>query len=272
MSNSQLSFKNIFKDVKLLGKQVKPRDELVLELENYSYDLEPYVRFQNFQSRKLNLNYIKKEFLWYLQGDRFDDSICEHAKIWSGIKNKDGSINSNYGQYIFGLNNQFDVAKNTLFNDKDSRRASIVILDSSHLASDTKDVPCTYSINFRIRENRLNMSVHMRSQDAIFGMANDCPTFSFIQEMMLHSLREKYSSLECGNYHHTADSFHVYERHFNMLDKLVDDSEIYNEIDCPKMSGFQEIECLRNLHCTNYDIPSDYKFTKWLLDNNTKEI
>lgn len=268
-------FMKMFRDLRDYSKEVSPRGQLVKEIENYSYELPPYVRFQNFESRKFNLNYVKKEFLWYLRGDKYDLSICDEAKIWKQIVNEDGSLNSNYGQYVFGTLNQFDRAVDALKGDKDSRRASIVILHSSHLLSDTKDVPCTYSINFRIRENRLNMSVRMRSQDAIFGAANDIPTFSLIHEMAFVSLRECYPELEYGNYHHTADSFHVYSRHFEMLDKLLakdktTKSDTYRLILCPKISSAAEVTFIRQYAVVPKDqigpIPEGFKFAKWLTE------
>ena len=126
----------------------------------------------------MNLDNVKREALWYLKGDPHDTSICEHARMWKRLINFDGTINSNYGQYIFGNQQQFNVAQSMLLIDPNSRRASIVILDRCHLADKyTKDYPCTYSINFRIRDNKLNMTVRMRSQDAVFGMTNDAPNF-----------------------------------------------------------------------------------------------
>ncbi len=262
------AFVKIFKQLKKNGNLVKPRGQLVLEIENFSYDLPPYVRFQSFDCRKLNLNYIKKEFLWYLKGDRFDTSICEHAKLWNSIKNADGSINSNYGQYIFfGENNQFDRAVQVLESDKDSRRASIVILNSEHILMETNDVCCTYAINFRIRNNILNMTVHMRSQDAIYGMGNDAPAFSFIHEMMHNALLDVYPTLKCGTYHHVADSFHVYEKHFEMLDKLINEEQNdFKKIYCPKISGPEEVKFLRKLDFET--IPKQFLFSEWLNSNS----
>lgn len=268
------TFLNIFRDLKRWGKNSSPRGQLILELENYSYTLPPYVRFQNFESRKMNLPYTKEEFLWYLKGDKFDQSICEKAKIWKDIVNSDGSINSNYGQYIFhGEDNQFDNVVRILKEDRDSRRASISILSKDHLLSDTKDVPCTYSMNFRIREGKLNMTVHMRSQDAIYGMASDAPCFSFIHEMLLNALREFYPDLEYGDYFHFVDSLHVYQRHFAMLDKLlaVDKTtkgDVYKLVLCPKISGPKEVTFLRQYTALDpkdrREIPKEFMFTKWL--------
>ena len=266
-------FRNIFLRLFASGELVSPRGLKVLEIENFEYTLSPYVRFANFEARKLNVDYIKKEFLWYLKGDRFDRSIEEHARMWAGLVNTDGSINSNYGQYIFGTDNQFDDALRVLVEDRDSRRASIMILNSVHLKSVTPDVPCTYSLNFRIRRGRLNMTVRMRSQDAIFGMCNDAPTFSFIHEMMLHSLRRHYLDLGYGEYHHSADSFHVYERHFKMLDQIVGGAKAsyrsprepspYADVPCPRMLDHTEVEFLRRGDFAS--VPEQFFFTRWLL-------
>lgn len=288
-------FKEIFSRLVLEGKFVSPRGQRVLEVENFQYVLKPYQRFQSFNCRKFNLNYVKDELLWYLKGERYDVSIAEKAKIWKEIINKDGSINSNYGQYIFPPRvfggGQFDNVIKTLTDDKDSRRASMMILNRDHLLSVTKDVPCTYALNFRIRAgmrcpNQLNMTVHMRSQDAVFGMGNDAPAFSFIHEMVLMALREKYPDLQYGDYCHFADSFHVYERHFKMIQTItgyaidgdhLEASEMqdssFTKIECPKISGPEEVRLLRRI-ATNMDeeqwFGPDFQFTKWLLARDPK--
>lgn len=254
-------FIQIYQDLATKSKYVSPRGSLVKEIENYSYTLPAYTRFANFESRKLNIEYIKKEFLWYLRGDKYDKSIIEHAKIWKDMINEDGSIYSNYGQYIFDEINQFDNVVNTLKNDKESRRASIIILSKEHLFHGVMDFPCTYSINFRIRDNYLNMTVRMRSQDAIYGLGNDAPCFSFIHEMMYCTMKAIYPELQYGEYHHSADSFHIYSRHFEMLDKIVAGDK-YEHLTIPCISGADEVQYLRNLNFI--DIPPNYLFTKWL--------
>lgn len=259
---SEYTFKGILKQLYDNGQTSSPRGLEVLEVNNFCYEVQPYVRFMSFKSRKLNIDYIKREFLWYLQGDPADLSILEHAKMWRGLVNLDGTINSNYGQYIFGDGRGFMRVVNELERDKDSRRASIMILSNKHLDSETKDYPCTYAINFRIRGNYLYMTVHMRSQDAIFGMGNDLPCFSFIHEMMYHMLKATYPKLSYGSYFHIADSFHVYERHFKMLETIVDSDDPFKLTPCPEISGIEEVEFL--LTGKFEQIPIDFVFTKWL--------
>lgn len=257
-----IPFVDIYERIFTEGKEVSPRGFLIKELENANYELPPYVRFANFMSRKLSLKYIKREFLWYLRGDRYDTSITEHASMWKGLINKDGGINSNYGQYI---NKQFDSVINTLKSDKDSRRASIMILSADHLLSETADFPCTYALNFRIRDNKLNMTVHMRSQDAVFGMGNDAPAFSMVQEMIYVTLRDTYPELVMGQYHHFADSLHIYEKHFEMVNDILQNPESFTPVICPRMSSIDEVNYLRNTDFTCTMIhPEEYKFVHWL--------
>jgi len=260
----------IYRVLNKYGKESAPRGLKVKEIENFSYIFPPYVRFTNFEPRKLNINYIKKEFLWYLKGDKFDISICEYAKMWKEFINEDGSINSNYGQYIFGQENQFDYVLKALIKDKDSRRAAIIILQPYHTRNEKmKEIPCTYNISFRIRNNKLNMTVKMRSQDSILGLGSDLPTFSFIHEMMFISLKYTYPELEYGEYYHFVDSFHIYERHYEMLKALINRRTTYAMVYCPKISSKAEVDYLR---AGNFDtVPENYKFTIWLLDNEDKK-
>jgi len=259
------------------GLEFSPRGQKTIELENFSYVLPPYVRFCNFEVRKFKLDYVKKEFLWYLRGDRYDTSITEFAGMWKSLIQPDGGINSNYGQYIFsGECNQFQRVIDILKSDKDSRRATISILQPGHVLTDTTDQPCTYSLRFSIRNNMLGMSVRMRSQDAIFGMGNDAPCFSFIHEMVQVALTEFYPDLVLGEYYHSADSFHVYERHFEMLENLTGIDIVgepnrkvsksvrpsYQTILCPKISSPEEVKFLLNI---TENIPDSFEFTKWLV-------
>lgn len=243
--DSKSIFDEIFQRVSK-GNIISPRGEKVIEVENFMYTLPPYVKFQNYDVRKLKFDYIKQELLWYLRRNEYDTSIAVFASIWKDLIQIDGSINSNYGAHLFGnrgtsnYNTQLLNVIDILKSDKDSRRASMVILSKFHVVCE-KDVPCTYALNFRIRNNTLNMTVHMRSQDAIFGMGNDAPAFSMVHEMVLNLLNDYYPDLTLGNYTHFADSFHVYERHFELLEKIVSGEATFTEIEIPKIANKNEV-------------------------------
>lgn len=251
------------------GQESRPRGRRILEIENFSTALQPYERLTSFAARNLNLPYCVEEFLWYLRGDRYDTSIEKHATMWAKIRDpRDGGFNSNYGQYLFASTladgrSQFQWCVDQLTADPDSRRAAMSLLNASHLFDGNPDIVCTYGISFRIRDGALNMSVSMRSNDAIFGLTNDAFCFSMIHEMMLVHLRRAYPDLQLGTYTHKADSFHVYERHFDMLDRLVREGESgFIPVEIPKATDPVEYKLLR-ADDYQYD-PKEYPFTAWV--------
>ena len=75
------------------------------------------------------------------------------------------------------------------------------------------DTPCTMCVGFDIKNGKLDMTVIMRSNDLIYGFANDQYCFSRLQQMVADHLQ-----LPVGTYTHFAHDLHIYERHYNMKD------------------------------------------------------
>ena len=61
----------------------------------------------------------------------------------------------------------------------------------------------------------------MRSSDLVFGLSYDVPAFTIMQELMAIEL-----GVELGEYIHVSNSLHVYERHFGMLEKMVEEEQV----------------------------------------------
>jgi hypothetical protein len=64
----------------------------------------------------------------------------------------------------------------------------------------------------------------MRSSDIILGLAYDVPAFTIMQEVMANEL-----GVELGEYVHTSNSLHCYQRDFEMLDEIANSEITYNE-------------------------------------------
>lgn len=250
------------------GRMVSPRGQRILEVEDYRLDLDMTDSpCTSFEDRKMSLNYAKAEARWYLRGDKADRSIEKYAQMWPKIVQPDGTYFSNYGQYIFG-ERQYDWVVEELCRDMDSRRASIVLLKKDHLFKDNRDVVCTYGINFRIRDQRLNMSVSMRSNDAIFGTTNDVFCFSIVYRMVFAALKfTNYPQIEPGRYVHRVDSLHVYERHWDMVKKILHNHlHAYTKIDVPYPSNVHDLNYLSNVRLLGFNggIPDDFHLSKFL--------
>jgi thymidylate synthase len=120
-----------------------------------------------------------------------------------------GYVNSNYG-WQWSRGKQLDYIIEELKSNLQSRRASISIYDAKDRYNFENDTPCTYAINFYILNNKLNMSVMMRSNDLWYGFCNDQYCFSKLQEMISNELK-----LKVGTYYHFVNNIHIYSNFLN---------------------------------------------------------
>jgi thymidylate synthase len=155
-------------------------------------------------------DYAEAEWQWYLSGDPNADAIAEKAKIWKLMQDEDGNVNSNYG-YQWIRNNQIYKVIDMLKKDPTTRKASVSMYDGKEIDKYSKDTICTYSINFQLHNDKLNMSVLMRSNDLVFGFCNDQYCFSKLQELVAQEV-----GLPMGQYFHYSDNLHIYKRHWNL--------------------------------------------------------
>jgi thymidylate synthase len=176
--------------------------------------------------RSTQFKYIAAEFLWYYAGRNDVKFISKYAKFWEQIQNDNGTVNSAYGNLIFKPKNigglsQYEWAITSLIKDKDSRQAVMHFNMPEHQYRGNKDFVCTMYGIFHIRENKLHFSVFMRSNDAIWGTPTDVAFFCSLQKQALAHLLEYYPELELGTYTHHANSYHIYDRHFDLVDRML---------------------------------------------------
>jgi thymidylate synthase len=178
------------------------------------------------QTRGSQTRYIAAEFLWYYMGRNDVKFIADWAKFWETIQNPDGTANSAYGNLIFTEKNQHNITQyqwaiQSLINDSSTRQAVLHFNKPQHQYSSNKDFVCTMYANLHIRNNKLYMSVFMRSNDAVWGTPTDVAFFCSLQ-MQIHShLKQFYPDLELGSYTHVANSYHVYDRHYELTDYML---------------------------------------------------
>lgn len=229
----------------------------------------PRDRLLFIPERKFSLQYVMAEILWYLSGNNETEWISAYSSFWKDISDDDKTANSAYGARIFKAHpyhdgsvfvpsktrpdyvervvmpegwSQWEYVKQELTKDPDSRRAVIHIRQpqDSYLAQ--KDVPCTLNLQFFIRENKLHMIVQMRSNDLILGTALDVPAFTFMQELMALEL-----GVDVGVYYHTSNSMHVYERHYDMCEKILNAETTLSSTAMPALKEKPPIDALMDL-------------------------
>jgi len=211
------------------GQEINVNGSKTIEVTNVSFEIkDPSDLNIKIPERKFNKNYAFAEWLWYLSTARNVVNIEKLAKIWSLIKDENNEVESNYGNL---MKPQWPWVLVELVNNPESRRCTFTINDVHHKGASDLDYPCTQSIQFMIRDNKLNMTVNMRSNDVVFGFCNDVFTFCLFQQLMLSELNHRTdNNYELGTYNHSAASFHVYEKHYQMMNDICSNKNLYEMI------------------------------------------
>lgn len=168
--------------------------------------------------RKMPMRYAIGELAWYLSGSNRVSDIARFAKKWVDISDDGIHNNSAYGWRIYDKFdfNQWEYVKGLLQRDPNTRQAVIHIKDADNRP--TKDTPCTVYLQFLLRDGKLNLSVHMRSNDIWMGVPYDMFSFCFLQMKMAMEL-----GVEIGQYTHYAGSLHMYARDFESAQKNIEE-------------------------------------------------
>jgi thymidylate synthase len=159
--------------------------------------------------RKWNPVYANREWDWYLSGNPNAEEISTYAPIWKRMMDDKGNVRSNYG-WQWKRNNQLDKVIDKLKENNNTRQAAISIYDGKEIDTYYKDTPCTYAVQFTILNNKLDMSVLMRSNDLWYGFCNDQYCFSKLQELVSERI-----GLKSGTYFHFAHNLHLYNNFLN---------------------------------------------------------
>ena len=234
MINNVEYIKGLFKAKYLKNKFVTDKSGVkTIEIINAVFEAD-----EDYILRPPNKEYIKREIEWYeSQSLDVNDIPGETPAIWKSVSDKNGKINSNYGYLIHSEENysQYLSVLAELSDNPDSRRANMIYtrpsIQMDAVYNGMSDFICTNNVQYFIRNNLLITSVYMRSNDAVFGYNNDLAWQKHVRDNLINDLeKDTYKKYTPGPIYWNVGSLHVYERHFNLLDKyyLAADNRIYS--------------------------------------------
>jgi thymidylate synthase len=120
-----------------------------------------------------------------------------------------------YGPRVMG---QLQHVVSSLKNDRDTRQAVLTTWRSPEPGQivRSKDVPCTVAWHFTVRDDRLELVVFMRSNDAWLGLPYDTLSFTTVQRVLASML-----GMKLGHYTLVASNLHLYETHWEQAAETV---------------------------------------------------
>lgn len=147
------------------------------------------------------------ELLWYLAKSDDLAFISYYLEQYLGESEDGATVYGAYGPRLYGLrgNNQVDHVLELLAQNPGSRRAVIQLFDAADIRERHKEIPCTCTLQFMVRDGQLELATTMRSNDAFKGLPHDVFSFTMIQEIVARIL-----GLEPGVYSHFVGSLHLY--------------------------------------------------------------
>lgn len=161
------------------------------------------------------------EFLWYLSGRNDLDFIRYYIRGYE-VNSDDGvSVYGGYGPRLINKEDKYNQIENVLSlltTNKNTRKAVVQLFDSSDLLDKHADIPCTCSLQFFIRDEKLYMVSHMRSNDAYRGLPHDVFSFTMLQEYLAVRL-----GVGLGDYFHSVSSMHIYKDDIKMVTDFLEE-------------------------------------------------
>lgn len=217
ISNLREDYLTVCETVCTLGDVVDVRGQVTRELTGVTLVLNnPYACTLPVRvNRGVNVKLAAVEALCLIGGTWRQDLVIKAAPHYADVLvSGDDETAANYAAYGPRVDGQLSTVIDQLSSDPTTRQALLQIWRAEDLTH-VGDKPCTTSLQFMIRRNRLECHVSMRSNDVWLGLAIDVFVFTQLQ----HTLA-KVLNLRAGKYVHHAGSLHAYERDWEKIDQL----------------------------------------------------
>jgi thymidylate synthase len=184
------------------GELVEVRGTRSLEIIGHSVEFPMGQSILTIKDRVINRDFMFREAWWILSGQNRLDLLETHAPSYSKFSDDGIRLSGAYGPKIV---DQIRFVVDTLKHDPYSRQAVINIWRENPRPS--KDIPCTLSVQFLIRDGYIHTVVNMRSNDVWLGMPYDVFSFTMLTCQVALELG---GDLQLGMMFHHAGSRHIY--------------------------------------------------------------
>lgn len=167
--------------------------------------------------RKLSYRFMIAEAHWILSGSRL---LHHHPVITDKLRRYSDDNHTLSGAYGPSLLEQIRYVYSLLSEEPHTRQAVISFWKPSPIPS--KDIPCTVSLQFLLRRNKIHTVANMRSSDVFLGIPYDLFSFTMITLFLMTFISD---DLDLGTLTIFAGSQHIYEEDVERTTPLCDNGE-----------------------------------------------
>jgi len=197
----------VLADIINYGNSVNPRGQETFEILNYTTRVPMNRAALSVVNRELGYKFLFAEAWWILMGDNRVSTIEPYSGQIASFSDNGITFDGAYGPEVIS---QLDHIVDTLHKSPDSRQGVMTIWKKNPRKS--KDIPCTISDQFLIRDNKLHVIHNMRSSDIWLGWPYDVFNFSMISLYIVKALNKWMPTLDLGDLYLNAGSQHLYRK------------------------------------------------------------
>lgn len=210
MSNINYEWVKLVNDVYNSDKISNPRNLEIKELLNYHTCVDMNYPILTIPERKLGYKFMFREAWWIMDGRNNVEDIKDYSKVISSFSNDGFHYDGAYGPRVV---DQIRYIIDSFEIDINTRQAILTIWRANPRVS--KDIPCTVSIQWLIRDNTIYCIDTMRSSDIWLGWPYDIQNFTMLTGYIMLLLRERgINNLRLGNIYLNAGSQHLYSNNY----------------------------------------------------------
>jgi len=203
------------------GVEVTSRGMLTKELINNTLVVDMSYPEVNLPERKLNIKFRAAEAAWILSGDNRVDTISKYCKAYRTFSDNSVFMAGAYGPPVV---DQLSYIARALGEDMYTRRAVLTIWRPRPYPS--KDIPCTVSLQWLIRDDKLHCIANMRANDIWLGTPYDIFTFSMISQYIIAEFKRSINEdMVPGLLYLNAASLHLYEKDWKIAKEAYIESD-----------------------------------------------
>lgn len=172
-------------------------------------------------TKKVHLKSIIYELLWFLNGDTNIKYLNDNGvSIWNEWADENGDLGPVYGaqwrswrgadgKVIDQISEVIDQIK----KNPDSRRLIVSAWNAAEIPNMAL-APCHAMFQFYVAEGKLSLQLYQRSADVFLGVPFNIASYALLLMMVA-----QVCDLEVGDYVHTFGDVHIYNNHFEQVQK-----------------------------------------------------
>ena len=202
----------------------EPRGMKVNEVIGGKYVV-PMPAYIDLKARNVNIGFMFAEAAWILEGSNRLEDLTHHIAGYASFSDDDVFMRGAYGPKVV---DQLGYIVDSIVEDNDTRQAVLNIWRER--PGKSKDIPCTISLQFLLRQGKLHTIATMRSNDVILGFTYDVFTFSMITLAVSLLLKARGVQSALGDLHVNAGSLHLYDNFYEKAQLWVEENDTCQEV------------------------------------------